>query len=179
MNIYTKTGDTGTTSLVGGDRVSKSCARVRAYGDLDELISWLGVIRSDVNKLPSGELPLRRIQIDLMNISSHFAAAKPVAKLKPLDESMVKFLEEQIDAITEWLPEQTTFILPGSPRASSECHVARTVCRRAERDAVAIENRTEQDDLGLKYLNRLSDYLFCVARLLCTSSGVDEDRWIP
>lgn len=179
MSIYTKTGDAGTTSLVGGDRVSKACARVRAYGDLDELISWLGVIRSDANKLPSGELPLRRIQIDLMNISSHFAAARPIDKLKPLDEGMVTFLEKEIDRLSEWLPEQTTFILPGAPRSSSECHVARTVCRRAERDAVAIENRTEQDDLGLKYLNRLSDYLFCVARLLCVSYGADEDRWIP
>lgn len=179
MSIYTKTGDTGLTSLVGGERVSKASARVNAYGDLDELISWLGVIRSDMNKLPYGEIPLRRIQTDLMNISSHFATAKMAEKLKPLDEGMVTFLEKEIDRITEWLPEQNSFILPGAPRSSSECHVARTVCRRAERDAVAIENRTAQDDLGLKYLNRLSDYLFCVARLLCTSSGADEDRWIP
>lgn len=179
MSIYTKTGDTGMTSLVGGERVSKADARVNAYGDLDELISWIGVIRSDINKLPSGELPLRRIQTDLMNISSHFAAARPVEKLKQLDEGMVTFLEKEIDRITEWLPEQTTFILPGAPRSAAECHVARTVCRRAERDAVAIENRTDQDELGLKYLNRLSDFLFCVARLLCVSSGTDEDRWIP
>jgi len=179
MKIYTKTGDTGTTSLVGGDRVSKASARVNAYGDVDELISWLGVIRSDVNILPSGELPLRRIQIDLMNISAHFASPRENAKLKPLDESMVAFLEKAIDEITEWLPEQNFFILPGGPRNAAECHVARTVCRRAERSAVAIEERNGQDEIGIKYLNRLSDYLFCVARLLCVCAESEEDIWIP
>lgn len=179
MSIYTKTGDAGMTSLAGGERVSKASDRVNAYGDVDELISWLGVIRSEVNKLPCGELPLRRIQVDLMNISAHFATARDIERLKPLDGTMVTFLEEEIDRITEWLPEQTTFILPDGPRPAAECHVARTVCRRAERSAVAIAERTAQDEIGIRYLNRLSDYLFCVARLLCVSSGADEDRWIP
>lgn len=173
MKIYTKTGDAGTTSLVGGTRVSKAHPRVMTYGDLDELISLLGLLRSET---ADEELPLRRIQIHLMNVSAHLANDGRSAKLKPLDEAETAFLESEIDRMTALLPPQTAFILPGAPRVSSLAHVARTVCRRAERSAVQIEAKTEQDALAIRYVNRLSDYLFTLARYL---SGGQDDNWLP
>ena len=172
MKIYTKTGDAGTTSLVGGTRVSKAHPRVMSYGDLDELISWLGVLRCEVQEA----LPLRRIQIHLMNVSAHLANDGRTTKLQPLDEGETRFLEEEIDRMTAAIPPQKAFVLPGGPRASSMAHVARTVCRRAERSAVQIEDKTEQDERAIRYVNRLSDYLFTLARYLC--SGHD-DYWLP
>ncbi|MCR5710257.1 MAG: cob(I)yrinic acid a,c-diamide adenosyltransferase [Bacteroidales bacterium] len=182
MKIYTKTGDAGTTSLVGGTRVSKAHPRVMTYGDLDELISCIGLLRCEVAslELPGGaapeELPLRRIQIHLMNVSAHLANDGRSTKLKPLDEGETAFLEQEIDRMTALLPPQTAFVLPGEPHASSLAHVARTICRRAERSAVQIEDKTEQDTLALKYVNRLSDYLFTLARYLCAGH---DDFWLP
>ena len=176
MKIYTKTGDKGTTSLVGGKRVSKAHPRVMAYGDLDELISYLGIIRS---LSPDADAPLRRIQIHLMNVSAHLASDKECARLKPLDESETAFLESEIDRMTAEMPPQTAFVLPGSPAVSSHCHVARTICRRAERSAVQIEDRNAQDDIACAYVNRLSDYLFTLARHLCSKSGGKDDFWLP
>lgn len=173
MKIYTKTGDSGTTSLVGGTRVSKAHPRVMAYGDLDELISYLGLIRSGTE---DRDLPLRRIQIHLMNVSAHLANDGRSTKLKPLDEAETAFLEAEIDRMTAELPPQTAFVLPGPPRESSLAHVARTVCRRAERSAVQIEDKTDQDVVAIRYVNRLSDYLFTLARYL--GAGKD-DFWLP
>ena len=172
MKIYTKTGDAGTTSLVGGTRVSKAHPRVMAYGDLDELISWLGLIRSETDK----DLPLRRIQIHLMNVSAHLANDGRSLKLKPLDEAETDFLENEIDRLTALMPPQTAFILPGEPRVASMAHIARTVCRRAERSAVQIDEKTEQDVIAIRYVNRLSDYLFTLARYLCDGH---DDNWLP
>lgn len=177
MKIYTKTGDAGTTSLVGGERVAKNSERVMAYGDVDELISWLGVLRSETDA--SCGAVLRLIQEDLMAVSAHFAAGRDIPKLKGLDPARIEFLEKETDALTARLPVQVSFLLPAGPRPSADCHVARTVCRRAERSAVSIPERTEQDALGLRYLNRLSDYLFTLARYLCVEAGAEEDRWIP
>ena len=182
MKIYTKTGDAGTTSLVGGTRVSKTHPRVMAYGDLDELISHLGILRGrclEIEGCAPEEAFLRRIQEDLMQISAHFAADTKQAKLKPLDAEMQLPLEAEIDRLTALLPPLGAFVLPSSPVASSECHVARTVCRRAERSALLIEDLLPGDEAGLKYLNRLSDYLFTLARYLCVASGASEDYWIP
>lgn len=176
MKIYTKTGDAGTTSLAGGTRVSKTHPRVMAYGDLDELISHLGVLRCQCG---SEEPVLRRIQVDLMLISAHFASDKALAKIKPLDEGIVGWLEEQIDRLTAKLPEQKAFVLPAAPLSSAQCHVARTVCRRAERSALLIEDLTSNDELGRRYINRLSDYLFTLARYLCVEAGQEEDFWLP
>ena len=173
MKIYTKTGDAGTTSLVGGTRVSKAHPRVMTYGDLDELISLLGVLRCETAE---EDLPLRRIQIHLMNASAHLANDGRSTKLKPLDEGETAFLEEEIDRMTALLPPQTAFILPGAPHASSLAHVARTVCRRAERSAVLIEEKTDQDKAAIRYVNRLSDYLFTLARYLCAGH---DDYWLP
>lgn len=177
MKIYTKTGDAGTTSLAGGERVAKNSERVMAYGDLDELVSWLGVLRSETDA--SCGATLRSIQEDLMIVSAHFAAGRELPRLKKLDADRVAFLEKETDALTARLPVQDSFLLPSGPRPSADCHVARTVCRRAERSAVAIPSRTEQDALGMKYLNRLSDYLFTLARFLCVGAGAEEDKWIP
>lgn len=173
MKIYTKTGDAGTTSLVGGTRVSKAHPRVMTYGDLDELISCLGLLRCET---AGRELPLRRIQIHLMNVSAHLANDGRSAKLKVLDEGETAFLEREIDRMTDALPPQTAFILPGEPRASALAHVARTVCRRAERSAVQIAQKTDQDVIAVKYINRLSDYLFALARFLCDGR---DDNWLP
>lgn len=173
MKIYTKTGDAGMTSLVGGTRVSKAHPRVMAYGDLDELISLLGLLRCETS---GQDLPLRRIQIQLMNASAILADDGRTAKLKPFDEAETAFLETEIDRLSGLLPPQTAFILPGEPHAAALAHVARTVCRRAERSAVQIEQRSDQDQAALRYINRLSDYLFALARYL--SDGHD-DNWLP
>lgn len=172
MKIYTKTGDAGTTSLVDGTRVSKAHPRVMAYGDVDELISCLGLLRCEVQTA----LPLRRIQIHLMNVSAHLANDGRSVKLKPLDEAETQFLEKEIDRMTAELPPQKAFVLPGQPRASSLAHVARTVCRRAERSAVLIEGKSEQDERAIRYINRLSDYLFTLARYFCAGH---DDYWLP
>lgn len=192
MKVYTKTGDKGTTSLVGGKRVPKNHPRVEAYGDIDELISYLGVIISDISYAHEMET-LKRIQENLMVVSAQFASDGSFKKLTNLAEGEIEFLESEIDRMTGEMPPQTAFILPGAPRESSECHVARTVCRRAERHAIAIFETIENQEsvegiesgvesqfvIGMKYLNRLSDYLFVLGRYFCHKSGVDETFWLP
>lgn len=185
MKIYTKGGDKGTTSLVGGKRVPKNHPRVEAYGDLDELISFIGIIISDTG-IDEVKANLLKIQQDLMLISAHFASDGSSKALKDIKEEDIEFMEKEIDRMTALLPPQTAFILPGAPRVSSECHVARTICRRAERHALAIgtggeanETVTEQTGRGMRYLNRLSDYLFTLARYLCNENKEKEVFWLP
>ena len=181
MKIYTKTGDAGQTSLVGGERVAKCSPRVCAYGDTDELISWLGVLRADALDAGFADLDgeLRTIQDDLMLVSAHFAAGREIPKLPALDEVRIAFLESAIDRMDAQLPPLTNFVLPGAPHASANCHVARTVCRRAERTSWAMGALTEADQTGIRYLNRLSDYLFTLARFLSAKTASGEDRWVP
>ncbi len=189
MKVYTKTGDKGTTSLVGGKRVPKNHPRVEAYGDVDELISYIGVIISDI-PYTYEQKTLMKIQENLMVVSAHFASDGSFKKLSELPAEEIDFLEAEIDRMTGEMPPQTAFILPGSPREAAECHVARTVCRRSERHALCIldtleeipkeENAPEtQLERGIKYLNRLSDYLFVLGRFFCHKSGVDETFWLP
>ncbi len=208
MKVYTKTGDKGTTSLVGGKRVPKNHPRVEAYGDLDELISFLGIVICDANA-EREEGILRKIQENLMLVSAHFASDGSAKKMKNITDEDIAFLESEIDEMTGEMPPQTAFILPGDPRVASECHVARTICRRAERHALAILDEcgcgtinehdsakkecstaeTEniaadkkeicQVEMGIKYLNRLSDYLFTLGRFFCHKNGVDETFWLP
>lgn len=185
MKIYTKGGDKGTTSLVGGKRVPKNHPRVEAYGDLDELISFIGIIISDTD-LEDVRKDLRRIQEDLMLISAHFASDGSSKNLKEVGEDAIAFLENGIDAMTAQLPPQTAFILPGAPRVASECHVARTICRRAERHSIVIgtggeanTQTTGQVGVGMRYLNRLSDWLFTLARFLCVHHKEKEVFWLP
>lgn len=185
MKIYTKSGDKGTTSLVGGKRVPKNHPRVEAYGDIDELISFIGIIICDTTNVKvKGDL--RRIQENLMLVSAHFASDGSSKTLKEVEEGEIGFLESEIDAMTSALPPQMAFILPGAPRVSSECHVARTICRRAERHSLVIGTGgdgntqvTEQLQVGLRYLNRLSDYLFTLSRFLCVESEEKEVFWLP
>ena len=180
MKLYTKTGDNGTTSLIGGTRVSKSHPRVMAYGDEDELIRYLLQNNSPHKEInESLGIPLRRIQAHLMTIAAYLAADRKVAKLKPYNEDETMFLESEIDKMTALLPEQKAFVLPAQPRVASECHVARTICRRAERSAIGIEDKSAEDQLSIRYINRLSDYLFTLARYLCMVHKVEDDYWIP
>ena len=170
MKIYTKKGDDGTTSLIGGERVNQCDRRVEAYGTADELISWLGLLRAH---LDGAQAPLAEdvfeIQKHLMDVSAHLACSTPVDFLRPLDvDAWLTFLEDRIDKMSELLPKKFSFVIPGPPAVSAECHIARTVCRRCERDIVAIAHKTEADTLCLKYVNRLSDYLFALAQILCT-----------
>ena len=181
MKIYTKTGDAGQTSLVGGERVAKCSPRVCAYGDADELISWLGALRAAALEggLADLDAELRTIQDDLMLVSAHFAAGREIPKLPVLGDERIAFLEAAIDRMDAALPPLTSFVLPGAPRISADCHIARTVCRRAERTAWAMEPLTEADRTGIRYLNRLSDYLFTLARFLGGKTASGEDRWVP
>lgn len=185
MKVYTKTGDKGTTSLVGGKRVPKNHPRVEAYGDVDELISYLGLVICDTDSAHEQEL-LRKIQKDLMLVSAHFASDGSFKKLKEISEEDITLLESEIDVMTGEMPPQIAFILPGDPRVASECHVARTICRRAERHALAITQEYQEEELagtqlelGVRYLNRLSDYLFTLGRFFCHKCGVDETFWLP
>ena len=185
MKIYTKGGDKGTTSLVGGKRVPKNHPRVEAYGDLDELISFIGIVISDTD-IEKVKVDLRKIQEDLMLISAHFASDGSSKALKEVGADSIEWLENEIDAMTNALPPQTAFILPGAPRVSSECHVARNICRRTKRHSLVIgsggeanEQVSEQVTIGLKYLNRLSDYLFTLARFLCVENKEKEVFWLP
>ncbi len=176
--VYTKTGDSGTTSLVGGKRVPKNHPRVEAYGDIDELISFIGIIIAESQAVEIKN-NLRRIQENLMLVAAHFASDGSSKTLKNIKEHDIYSLEEGIDLMTAQLPEQKAFILPGAPKIASECHVARTICRRSERHALAIDSSDEQLIIGIKYLNRLSDYLFILGRFFCVQSENKEVFWLP
>ena len=177
MAIYTKKGDEGMTSLVSGKRVYKNDQRVEAYGDVDELISYLGLVRCYV--APAVDSVLSEIQDNLMMVSAWLACDVEVDKLPPIQDSTIDFLEKEIDKLTAILPQKNSFIIPGPPVSNATCHVARTICRRAERKVVSIETKHSQDLQCQKYLNRLSDYLFMLARFLFSDVNKEEEKWIP
>jgi cob(I)alamin adenosyltransferase len=171
--IYTKTGDSGQTSLLGGTRVSKFHERVEAYGTIDELNSFLGLLRDQ----PVGEhyqQALLRIQNTLFVAEARIAADPNVDHkfLPVLEEAEIIFLEDEIDEMNKSLPELTHFILPGGFYPSSLCHVARTVCRRAERTVIKLSTTVPPEEIIIRYLNRLSDYLFVLARKIAKDAGV-------
>jgi cob(I)alamin adenosyltransferase len=179
FKIYTKTGDDGSTGLVGGTRVKKYDVRLEAYGTVDELNAVIGVIRS--YNLPENVAEiLVEIQNKLFNIGSRLATdekGEEFTQKLSITEKHISFLEKAIDEMEEELPELTHFILPGGDLAAAQCHVARTVCRRAERRILEFaENQKVQTEI-LKYINRLSDYLFVLARKLSASSGIEEKPW--
>ena len=179
MKIYTKTGDKGTTALVGGTRVLKCHPKVEAYGTVDELISYIGMIRSYPISSHYTKV-LLHIQIVLMNCSAHLAsdgnAKNKLPEIKPVD---IELLEVEIDAMVEQLEPLRSFILPGGAPIASFAHIARTICRRAERSALRLNEEEEINENVIKYLNRLSDYLFALARKLQKDEGVKEDLWLP
>ncbi len=180
MKIYTRTGDKGTTGLFGGGRVPKSHPRVAAYGDVDELNSVLGVVRATGPDLFDPEL--ERIQRDLFAIGGHLATPEPdkvraaLAKAD-LGESRIDELERLIDSADEQLPPLRAFVLPGGSPKAAHLHVARTVCRRAERHVVALAAEDEIPALFVSYLNRLSDLLFTWARLANHHEGRGDITW--
>lgn len=177
MKIYTKTGDTGTTGLFGGERILKHHPRIEAYGTIDELNAHLGRIASLIS--PTAIFPLelvpliQTIQRDLFTIGSHLATATQ----PPLRQDGIIWQENIIDQIDAQLPELRAFILPGGSSAGSTCHVARTICRRAERRVIELAQAEEVDPYIIQYLNRLSDLLFQLARLINQTEGKTELLW--
>ncbi|MEY2963501.1 MAG: hypothetical protein RL754_762 [Bacteroidota bacterium] len=178
MKIYTKTGDKGTTSLLTGKRVSKMDLRLEAYGTVDELNSVLGWLAAGV---PSGVFDLAHdIQSELFAMGSHLAVDGPVAFPMPvLNPELVGKMESQIDSWNAELPELKNFVLPGGSEAAARCHMARTVCRRAERLAVALAEEAAFPEEILTFLNRLSDFLFVMARWVLHVEGREAVIWTP
>jgi cob(I)alamin adenosyltransferase len=178
MKIYTKTGDQGQTSLIGGTRVYKSHHRIDAYGTIDELNSYIGLLRDQAANLSRKET-LLEIQDRLFTIGSSLAAdpEKSSLKIPDLLESDIDFLEKAMDEMDEKLPELRAFVLPGGHESVSFCHIARTVCRRSERLVIALAQEDYVNDLVIKYLNRLSDYLFVLSRLMSQELGAEEIPW--
>ncbi|GAB3576501.1 ATP:cob(I)alamin adenosyltransferase [Hymenobacter daeguensis] len=178
MKIYTKTGDKGLTSLIGGTRVPKSSLRIECYGTVDELNSHIGLVRDqDVN---AGRRPLlKEIQDRLFTIGSALAAdpEKSKMKLPDLHAADVTLLEDEMDRLNLDLPELRAFILPGGHPAVSHAHVARCVCRRAERLVIHLAEDSFVADLVVVYLNRLSDFLFVLSRAMAHELGVEEVTW--
>lgn len=180
MKIYTKTGDIGETSLFGGRRVSKSELRIEAYGTVDELNSWIGLLR-DIQAETETKNLLKEIQDRLFTLGATLAADPENEKLKvpDLHESDIAALENAIDKYDEKLEPLRSFVLPGGHVYVSYCHIARTVCRRAERLAVALHHTEPLHPLIVKYLNRLSDYLFTLSRKMAQDLGAEEVKWEP
>ena len=187
MKIYTKTGDKGTTALFGGTRVPKHHIRIESYGTVDELNAHIGLIRDQKIDKITAEV-LLEVQHKLFTIGSILATDPEKATLKNgesrlniprISEKDIHLLETEMDRMNEELPEMTHFILPGGHQSVSYCHIARCVCRRAERLSTALYNEETFDEEVLKYLNRLSDYLFVLARLLTKQLQAEEIKWIP
>ncbi len=180
FKIYTKTGDKGQTSLIGGTRVAKSHIRIESYGTVDELNSYIGLV-SDFSADEQTNNWLREIQDRLFTLGAELATSQEKdvkMKLPDLHDEDILWLEQRIDQMNEVLPEMRSFILPGGHQAASACHVARCICRRAERLCVAmLEHQEYVSDLVLKYLNRLSDFLFVLARYLTHINGKSEIPW--
>ena len=180
MKIYTKTGDRGMTSLVGGQRVPKNSARLEAYGTIDELNSCIGLVRAfDIDKTLADELI--EIQSRLFDVGGLLATASEDSQVRMcITESDIASLEQAIDRMDAEVPPMKFFVLPGGEsRSASFCHLARTVCRRAERRILDLDIHTEQHELVLKYVNRLSDYLFILSRRLVHAEGREEIKWEP
>lgn len=180
MKIYTKTGDKGNTSLFGGTRVSKSDNRIETYGTIDELNSYIGLIR-DTQSDTARKAALKEIQDRLFTIGSHLASDKKskMERVPDLVDLDVEFLEQEMDEMDRDLPEMKSFILPGGHVNVSFCHLARCVCRRTERLAIKLSESVHVEPIIIRYLNRLSDYLFVLARKVALELGVDEVPWNP
>lgn len=179
MKIYTKTGDKGNTSLIGGTRVSKSDLRIDSYGTIDELNSWIGLIIEFIPNKRKNELIL--IQNLLFSVGAQLASKNndTIKSFKKIDKNNITSLEKLIDDYESFLPKMTHFILPGGSIPSANTHVARCVCRRAERIIVQLNKEDYVDKEILIYLNRLSDYLFCLARAFTYWDKRKEKKWIP
>jgi len=180
MKIYTKTGDKGFTSLIGGTRVAKHHIRIESYGTVDELNSYIGLIRDQDITVYDKEI-LKQIQDRLFTIGSSLAADPEKSRMVIPDLHLadIELLEKEMDSMNEQLPELRHFILPGGSNAISYCHIARCVCRRAERITVHLAEESTVDEKVNIYLNRLSDYLFTLARKIGNDNKIPENQWIP
>ncbi|MBI2405044.1 cob(I)yrinic acid a,c-diamide adenosyltransferase [Candidatus Gottesmanbacteria bacterium] len=178
MSIYTRTGDTGTTSLFGGKRVLKCAELVDVYGSIDELNSWVGLIASQIT-VPDVQQFLAMIQSDLFTIGSLLAGWKPASQevLLRKMEGRVKEMEARIDALEKDLPAIKNFILPGGSVLGSYAHVTRSICRRVERQTVALAQKQPVNPFIIKYLNRLSDLFFMLARFINKKTNQPEIIW--
>jgi cob(I)alamin adenosyltransferase len=183
MKIYTRTGDAGTTALMGGERVAKNHTRIEAYGTVDETNSCLGLARAHLSGQPGAahlDALLDQVQHELFVLGADLATAPEARPLVPrVSRDDVAWLEQQIDALDAALPALKHFILPGGTAAAAALHLARTVCRRAERLTVELSKREPLNEQGLIYLNRLSDFLFVAARWVNRQAGVEEALWNP
>ena len=179
FRIYTKTGDEGETGLFGGKRLPKSHIRIDAYGTVDELNSYIGLVR-DYTENDATRSLLKEIQDRLFTIGSNLASdpdkKMTVPDIKPED---ILLLEKEMDRMNDALPELKNFILPGGHPSVSTCHISRCVCRRAERLVVALAQKEWVEPIIIQYLNRLSDYLFVLARQIADERGVEEVNWAP
>jgi len=180
MKVYTKTGDKGETSLFGGARVSKGHLRIHAYGTVDELNSYIGLL-SDLSPDESRNSELIRIQDRLFTLGALLATEREEAKKKlpVITQEDVECLEESIDTMERSLEPIKTFVLPGGHPTVSYCHISRCVCRRAERICVELSGNNKVEEIVIQYLNRLSDYLFVLSRFLTKILKVKETPWIP
>lgn len=178
FKIYTKTGDKGQTSLIGGTRVPKHHIRIESYGTVDELNSYIGLLR-DQSMEEAHKIVLIEIQDRLFTIGSILATDPDHNKMKlpVLVDDDITYLEKQIDAMDATLPEMRSFVLPGGHTTVSFCHIARCVCRRAERLVIQLSESAPVDEKVVKYLNRLSDYLFMLSRKLSQDLGAKEIPW--
>lgn len=181
MRIYTKTGDDGTSGLIGGTRVAKYDLRLEAYGTVDELNSWIGLIRSQPLDPAARDL-LQAVQNKLFVIGARLATDLSKTDLSgrlPIGEADILLLEKEMDRMLDLLPPIEHFVLPGGSNTISYCHLARTVCRRAERRVCQLAKEVNIPIDLLKYLNRLSDYLFVLSRKVAMDEGVEEVQWLP
>jgi len=181
MRVYTKTGDDGTSGLIGGTRVAKYDLRLESYGTVDELNSWIGLIRTQPVDFETREL-LLSVQNNLFVIGARLATDLSKTDLSgrlPLKEEDITRLENEMDRILDLLPPMEHFVLPGGSNTVSYCHLARTVCRRAERRVCGLAQEVEIPSELIRYLNRLSDYLFVLSRKIAVDEGVDEVQWAP
>ena len=180
MKVYTKKGDTGQTGLIGGTRVPKNHVRIEAYGTVDELNSYIGLLR-DQKGTEGIQDKLILIQEELFTVGSHMANDPEVSKFKlpDIDLEMNGRIEKWIDEMDESLPAMTNFVLPGGHPSVSHCHIARCICRRAERATIALHHSSEIQVEIIAFLNRLSDYLFVLARKLGSDLQVVETPWKP
>ena len=180
MKIYTKTGDKGYTSLIGGARVPKYHLRIECYGTVDELNSYIGLVRDQPIAQHDKDL-LKEIQDRLFTIGASLAADPERSRMTipDLHAEDIELLELEMDKINNILPELKHFILPGGSTTISYCHIARCVCRRAERLTVHLAEESIVDEKVITYLNRLSDYLFTLARKIADENKIPENQWLP
>lgn len=182
MKIYTKTGDKGQTSLIGGTRVPKHHERIEAYGTVDELNAVVGLVRDHTEADDDKRDILLRIQEKLFRIESHLAEDPNgvlTRSMPEISEEDITILESEMDRMNELLPELNHFILPGGHPLVSYCHLARTVCRRAERVCTRLNEKHQVDELDIKYINRLSDYFFVLGRYYSMLTSSPEILWKP